>query len=90
MGVIAHGITHISLSMVDHQIMPIHHVQRSIRCNLGIDRAEVSVVAHDDWIDFVTNESRSFLTYLVVQNTTVPNAVGDQKVALHVFRKVAA
>ena len=75
--------------MSDDRVVPVGEVERAIRADLGVHRAEVLVRRAEDRLDFGNLQPGAVFADLVVEEAAEADRVEDDEVALHRLGEVA-
>ena len=90
MGVIAVGIPGTVLHMSDQGVLPIDHVERTVRREFEVGGTKIQVFGNDQILPEFSTEPRVFINHPVLLCTEETDVVVDQYVALNFIGKVSA
>ncbi len=69
------------LQVSDQGVVPVDHIQRSVGCELHIDRSKIAVFTRENRGDFFAFEARILFGDSMIQDGSVTDTVGDKKIS---------
>ena len=84
------GITCVVLHVPNKDIVPIHQKQRTVRCELHIDRSKIAICSLHEILAMATYITCSVVFQHMLLHAKEADGVIDQEITLDLVRKVAA
>ena len=78
------------LHVADNRVLPIQHIDRTIRSDFDIYGAEIGVARFDNRLDFFAQKSGTVIFNFVLQDSLETDHIDDQVIALQRFGKMLA
>ena len=90
MNMVAQRIASAVLHVADKLVLPVHHIERSIGCELKIHGTEIGIGRNEQVLAVVALVTRAVVFQRVLLDAEEADGVAEQEVALHVVGEMAA